>query len=143
MVLALGAAGGLTTIAYTPLAFVWFHNVSGLSLELAVFALLPLKILAVFPALSVALAVERGLLVHAHRTAAITWATLLEVFTVAAALMAGIHVLGLVGAVAAALAVLTGRIVGNLWLVPPCLDVLRNGRAVETEPAAASAAAAE
>ena len=143
VMLALAVAGGLMTITYTPLAFAWFHNVSGLTLELSTFALLPLRILAVFPALSVALAVERALLVHAHRTTPITWATLLEVFTVAAALTVGIHVLGLVGAVAAAVAILTGRIVGNLWLVAPCLDVLRHGRPLETEPAAASVAPAE
>ena len=50
--LALVATASLVTIAYTPLAVVWFHDVSGLSVELANFALLPTRILAVFPALS-------------------------------------------------------------------------------------------
>ena len=143
IMLALAAAGGLMTIAYTPLAFAWLHEVSGLTLELTTFALLPLRILAVFPALSVTLAVQRALLVHAHRTTPITWATLTEVFMVAAALTVGIHVLGVVGAVAAAAALLTGRIVGILGLVPSCLDVLRHGRSPETEPAALPVTPAE
>ncbi len=51
--LAVGATGGLMVIAFTPLAHVWFHTVSGLSLTLTGFALVPIRILAVFPALSV------------------------------------------------------------------------------------------
>ena len=84
VILALAAAGGLMTIAYTHLAFAWFRNVSGLTLTLTTFALLPLRILSVFPALSVTLAVQRALLVHADRTTPITSVTLMEVFTVAA-----------------------------------------------------------
>ena len=130
--LAAGATAGLSAIALTPLANVWFRTISGLGPELTQFALLPLAILAVFPALSVALHLQRGVLVHAHHTRPTARATALEVLTVAGALSAAIHGLDLVGAVAASLAILAGRIVGVLWLVPPCVRVLRGGPATET-----------
>ena len=124
--LAVGATGGLMVIAFTPLAHVWFHTVSGLSLALTGFALLPIRILAVFPALSVILHVERALLVHARRTRPATSATALEVAAVSAVLALAIYTLDLPGAVAAAVALLAGRIVGVAWLVPPCLRLLRS-----------------
>ena len=130
--LAVAATAGLSAIALTPLANVWFRTVSGLSRELAEFALLPLAILAVFPALSVALHLQRGVLVHARHTRPTARATALEVLTVAAALAVTIHGLGLTGAVAASIAILAGRVVGVSWLVAPCFRVLRTGPATET-----------
>ena len=91
----------------------------------------PLAILAVFPALSVALHLQRGVLVHAHHTRPTTRATALEVLTVAGTLTVAIHGFDLVGAVAASLAILAGRIVGVAWLVAPCMRVLRAGTATE------------
>ncbi|MCY3846612.1 MAG: hypothetical protein OXH69_24085 [Acidobacteria bacterium] len=123
--LALAATGGLMAIAFTPLAEFWFHTVSGLDLALTRFALLPVRILSVFPALSVVLHVQRGLLVHARRTRPTTTATVLEVVAVSAVLAAAIHALDFPGAVAAATAILAGRLVGVAWLVPPCLRLLR------------------
>ena len=130
--LAVAATAGLSAIALTPLANVWFRTISGLSRELTEFALLPLAILAVFPALSVALHLQRGVLVHAHHTRPTTRATALEVLTVAATLAASIHGLGLDGAVAASIAILAGRVVGVSWLVAPCVRVLRTDPATET-----------
>ncbi len=127
--LAAGATGGLAAIAFTPLADVWFHTLSGLSLPLTRFALLPVQILAVFPALSVALHLQRGLLVHARRTRATTSATALEVLAVTGTLAIAIHALDLPGAVAAATAILAGRVVGVAWLVPPCVRLLRSDSA--------------
>ncbi len=130
--LAAGATAGLAAIALTPLANVWFRTLSGLSPDLTRFALLPLAILVVFPALSVALHLQRGVLVHAHHTRPTARATALEVLTIAGALSVAIHGLDLVGAVAASLAILAGRIVGVVWLVVPCVRVLRGGSATET-----------
>ena len=47
--LGLVAAVSLISIAFTPLAFVWFREGSGLSDELAQFAIMPARILAVVP----------------------------------------------------------------------------------------------
>ena len=93
---------------------------------------MPTAILAVFPALSVALHLQRGVLVHAHHTRPAARATALEVMTVAGTLALTIHGFGLVGAVAASIAILAGRIVGVLWLVAPRIRVLRDGPATET-----------
>ena len=130
--LAVAATAGLSAIALTPLAHVWFHTISGLSLDLTRFALLPVGILAFFPALSVALHLQRGVLVHAHHTHPTTRATALEVLTVAGTLAVTIHGFDLNGAVAASTAILTGRIVGVAWLAPPCVRVLRAGPATDT-----------
>ena len=124
--LGLVASVSLSLIAFTPLAFVWFREVSGLSDELTQFAIMPTRILAVMPALSVFLALERGLLIHGRRNTSITWATLIELAGIAIMLSVGIHLLNLVGAVAAAVAILCARVTGTAWLFPTCLDVLRH-----------------
>ena len=55
-----------------------------------------------------------------------TSATVLEVAVVSAVLAVTIQTLDLPGAVAAATAILCGRIVGIAWLVAPCLRLLRS-----------------
>ena len=145
VLLAATATAGLSAIALTPLANVWFRTISGLSPELTQFALLPLAILFVFPALSVALHLQRGVLVHARHTRPTARATALEVLTIAGTLAIAIHGLDLTGAVAASIAILAGRIVGVAWLVPPCVRVLRAPSATrmssqgETDAASAEA----
>ncbi len=128
---------GLSAIAFTPLAVVWFHDISGLSLALTRFALLPVRILAVFPLLSVALHLQRAVLVHARRTRPIARATGFEVVAVVVVLSFAIHLLDLAGAVAAALALLAGRIIGVAWLVPSCARVLQGAEPV-ADPAGAA-----
>lgn len=116
---------GLSAIAFTPLGAIWLQDVAGLSPTLTGFALPPIRILSIFPALSVLLSLQRGTLVHAHRTPPITRATLIELLTVGVVLTIGIHVLDLVGVTAAAVAILSGRLVGNSWLTPPWIAALR------------------
>jgi hypothetical protein len=120
-VLAAATTGVLAAVAFSPLAFGWFHTVSGLSMELTRFAITPLRVLCLIPALEVVLSLQRSLLVHARRTTLISWATALEVLGILAALAVGIGVLDLVGAVAAAVALLLGRLLGNLFLALPAL----------------------
>jgi hypothetical protein len=123
--LAAAAASGLALIAYTPLASIWFHDVSGLPPELAAFALLPLQILAWLPAGSVWMAFQRSVLVHARETTSITRASIAEVATVVMVLAVTVYALSWVGAVAAATAILCGRAVGNLWLIAPAVGAAR------------------
>ena len=115
--LAAFAAGGLGLIVFTPLASVWFEGVSGLSPELAAFALLPAQILALLPAGSVWICFERAVLVHARQTAPITWAGILEVAVVVVLLTVTTQVLSWVGAVGAATAIVGGRLAGVLFLL--------------------------
>ncbi|MBU0756068.1 MAG: hypothetical protein KJ645_13070 [Planctomycetes bacterium] len=125
-ILALCATGGLTLIAFTPLSKFWFERVSGLSEALAAFATPPAMILAAIPALSVLLSFQRATLVKARTTWPITVSTVLEVGGIILILFVGIHLLDLVGAVAAAAALLLGRIAGNIYLIRPCAKAAQN-----------------
>ncbi len=122
--LALASSLGLALVGFTPLAHFWFEVVSGLSRELTLFAILPTRILVVLPALSVLLSFQRAILVQGRVTRPITVATATEVGGIIVTLLALVHGVGLVGATAAAIAFLAGRLGSNTYLVPPCLRVL-------------------
>ena len=112
---------GLGIVAFTPLGALWFGRVSGLSAGLAPLAALPVRILTLMPALEVLLSLERGLLVHAHRTRLITWATVVEVATVVGVLFVGVVGFDMVGVVAAAAGLLLGRLASTAFLARPAL----------------------
>lgn len=116
--LSLGVAIGLSLIAWTPLAGMWFRGFSGLTDELATFALTPTRILAVIPALTALLSFQRAVMVMRNTTNAITWATIIEVVGVVVVMWLSISYLDAIGAVAAAAALLIGRIGANLYLAP-------------------------
>jgi hypothetical protein len=113
------SAVGLLVVLFTPLGWVWFRDVAGLSPELARFALWPARILAFVPALDYLLSFQRSMLVLARRTRIITAATAVEGTMIFIVLFAGVRQFGLVGAVAAATAILLGRLGGNLFLLLP------------------------
>lgn len=115
---------GLGLIAFTPLSSVWFVTISGLTPELAAFAIVPACILAFIPGLSVLLSMQRAILVKNRLTYPITWATVIEVAGILIVLFACIHWLDMIGATAAAVALLLGRIFGNSYLLKPCLKAL-------------------
>jgi hypothetical protein len=111
-------------VAFTPLVDVWFVTISGLSRELADFAVLPTAILVPIPFLSVLLSFQRGVLVLARRTRPITIATALEVGLVALLFPLLGWKLGWVGVTAAATALLIGRVAANAFLMIPCRTIL-------------------
>jgi len=117
--------GILGLISFTPLSYFWFHKVSGLSLELTRFALLPLKILTPLPAIWVFLTFQRSVLVNARQTRPITWATGLELMLIVMTLFMAISYFDTVGVVAAALALVIGRIGANTYLLHPFLKALK------------------
>jgi len=128
LTLGLASSAGLGLVALTPLAWFWFETVSGLSMDLARFAIVPTMILVPIPFLSVILSYQRGILVVAHSTRPITWATVIEVTVVAAGFPGLAWGLGWVGVTAAVTAFLVGRLAGNLFLIRPCrLAILRYG----------------
>ncbi len=112
---------GLAVVAFTPLGTIWFQGVSGLSAELGRLAVLPARILVLMPALEVLLSLERGLLVHAHRTRLITWGTIVEVATIVVVLLIGVGGFDLVGVVAAATGLILGRVASTGFLARPAL----------------------
>lgn len=111
-------ASGLGLIAWTPLGRIWFESLSGLSPELAGFALVPSRILVLVPGLAVILSFQRAVLVHAKRTMPVTNATIIEVSGIVAVLSVGVFFFDAVGVVAAAAALLTGRLAANVYLAP-------------------------
>jgi len=136
--LAVVASGGLALIAFTPLAASWFGIVAGLSPELAALALLPIRIAAILPALTVLMAFQRALMVSARRTAPLTVATIIEVASIAIVLSLAIFSFDLMGAVAAMTALVIGRLAGSSYLMPPTLravEKLRGTQAPEPVPA--------
>ena len=116
----------LAVIAYSPLSFLWFYDVSGLSIGLTEFAIPPLKILVLLPALSVLLSFQRALLVNARTTKVITWATAIEVVGIAMILWIAIQHFNSVGVMAAVTAIVLGRICANILLMPACWRATRD-----------------
>ncbi len=122
--LGIAVAAGLGIIAWTPLGRFWFETISGLSPELASFALTPARVLVLVPGLAVILSFQRAVLVHAKRTMPVTTATVMEVGGIVAMLSLGIFYFDAVGVVAAAAALLIGRLGANIYLAP----ILRSPR---------------
>ena len=117
-ILAIASSVGLALIVATPLSSFWFQTISGLDADLYRFALLPACLLIPFPAMSVLLSLQRGLLMHSRNTRPITWATVAEIGGIASILALLVIKLNVVGAVAAAAAFLGGRLMGNFILIP-------------------------
>ena len=116
----------LAVIAYSPLSFLWFYDVSGLSIGLTEFAIPPLQILVLLPALSVLLSFQRALLVNARTTKVITSATAIEVSGIAMVLWIAIHYFNAIGVMAAVTAIVLGRICANILLMPACWRATRD-----------------
>jgi hypothetical protein len=116
----------LSIIAFTPLSSVWYLRVSGLSEGMTKFAILPTQILAILPGLTVLLSFQRSLLVNNKKTAHITVATVIEVSTIVMILFIATYWFDLIGIIAAALALLTGRLLANSYLFAPYFAVLKN-----------------
>ncbi|MEJ2535563.1 MAG: hypothetical protein P8048_00625, partial [Calditrichia bacterium] len=120
-----GAVLVLSVIAFTPLSTIWYHEISGLSELLTSFSILPTQILVIMPALTVLLAFQRSVLVNNDHTAPITIATAIEVSFIIMVLFLGIRVFDLVGIVAAALAIISGRVLANSYLFIPYFKMIK------------------
>lgn len=116
LTLGVGLTGLLALIAATPAARLWFEGVSGLTPELAALARIPTAILIPIPAGTVWLCFERGILVARRRTTPVTHATGLEVGVIIAVLWMATGPLNLVGATAAGVALLAGRVASTTFL---------------------------
>jgi O-antigen/teichoic acid export membrane protein len=123
--LGLASSLGLALVGFTPLVHVWYETISGLSRELADFAIVPTRIMLLLPATSVLVSLQRGLLVHGRFTRPITWATVIEVGGIVLVLMALTRGIDMIGVTAAAIAFVAGRLAGSGYLVAPGLKVLR------------------
>jgi len=110
------ASAALALVALTPLELFWFERLSGLSHDLARFAVWPARILILYPALEYIASFQRARPILEHRTGVVTVATAIEATVLAATLFLGIRVLGMIGATAGAMAMLAGRLGANAYL---------------------------
>ena len=117
LMLASVATLALGVMLFTPLAHVWFRDVSGLSPELADFALTPARLLVFLPAMEYWLSFQRSRFILNGVTRAITIATALEVGGIALALFICITRFGMIGVVAGSVALVVGRLASNLFLL--------------------------
>lgn len=115
----------ITVIAVTPLSGMWFNDVSGLSNELTEFALLPLILMIALPGLTFLISFQRAILVNARNTKPITYATASEVIGIITVLFVTINYFDLVGAIAAAVAYMVGRVAANIYLSFPYSKAIR------------------
>ena len=107
---------GLLITAFTPLGYIWYTKVSGLSIDLATLGLKPLMIMAIFPALTVLISFQRALLIRYKHTSPITFATIIEVTVIIFFLWLGVKIFDLPGIYAASIAFIAGRLLANAYL---------------------------
>ncbi len=117
--LGLFSSGCLALIAFSPLADFWFRDLSGLSQQLSDFAVLPLQIMAFFPALTVLICWQRAMLIDARITRPISFATGVEALGIFGLLTLAVLYFPLPGAVAASIAYLLGRLLAVAVLQRP------------------------
>jgi hypothetical protein len=127
-VLAFAGSAGMAAIVFTPLAGVWFRAVAGLTPQLTALALVPARIAALLPALTLLMSFQRALLVSARLTRPLTGATVVEVGGIAMVLSIAILGLDVMGAVGAMTALVLGRLAGNTYLAVPCFTAVRSLR---------------
>ena len=115
------ASLGLGAVVLTPLGSFWYRTVSGLTPDLAAFAVLPGILLLLLPFLEAVLSFQRGVLVRIHRTAPISVAVAVQLAVTTAAFALGVLGLGLTGAIVVGPALSLGYIASNalLCLEPP------------------------
>ncbi len=116
----------LALVAFTPLSEIWFRVVSGLSMELSLFSILPLKILAIMPGLTFLISFQRAILVYSKKTKPLTTATALEVGGILLVLFVTIHFFDAIGVIAAALSYVFGRLIANSYLAKPYSEALKD-----------------
>jgi hypothetical protein len=120
---------GLGLVGLTPLSSVWFETISGLTPELARYAIPATAVLVPLPFLATFLALFRGVLVTAHETRHITVATALEVAVILIVFPALAFGTGMVGVTAAAVGFLTGRLAAVIYLLPWSAGAVRRSGA--------------
>ncbi|MCP5061856.1 MAG: hypothetical protein GY936_05240, partial [Ignavibacteriae bacterium] len=115
----------LVIISLTPLSTIWFHNISGLSLELTEFTIIPLIIISVMPGLAVLISFQRSMLISAKNTSPITIATTIEVVAIISVLFLLINGYYFIGAIAAMTAFIVGRFGAIIYLFPSFLRIVK------------------
>ncbi|MGE5839898.1 MAG: hypothetical protein ACM34H_08175, partial [Deltaproteobacteria bacterium] len=125
LVLVFAVSCALALVVFTDGVSLWYRDVCGLSPELTMFALAPTKLLILLPALEVIMSFQRGMMVAGLKTKPVTLAALVEIVTIVVLLNLAIHSFSMVGAMAAAFALVAGRAFAVLFLLHPNLVLFR------------------
>ncbi len=107
----------LAAMLFTPLGGVWLRQVSGLGPDLEGLALGAARLLVLLPALEYWMSFQRAPFILGGATRTITLSTVTEVLAIAAVMTLAVVGLGWVGAFAASVALFTGRLSANLYLL--------------------------
>jgi progressive ankylosis protein len=83
-------------------------------------------IMSFFPALTVLICFQRGTLVSVKNTKPITFGTAVEFITIIVVLFIAIKYFSAIGAIAATISFVFGRIAANVYLMPPFLKAAKN-----------------
>jgi len=118
----------ISVLAFTPLADLWFINVSGLTGELADMSYLPLKIMILLPPFTVLLNFQRSILIINGTTGPISKATAVELTGIIVVMLICVVFLNLIGVVAASIAFIAGKGLSNIYLTPKQAAVVRSWR---------------
>jgi len=116
----------ISVVAFSPLADLWFINVSGLSKELADLSYLPLKIMIFLPALTLVMSFQRSTLVLGGKTGPISVSTAIELTVIVLVLFICTGIFNITGVVAAAISFVAGRIISTMYLLPIYASVVRS-----------------
>jgi hypothetical protein len=107
---------GVAAVMFSPLASVWLRTLSGLSPDMAEFALLPGRLLVILPLLEAILGYQRGILVRARMTNPIVAGVVAQIGVIVGTFGLTVGPLGFIGAVAAGIAQTAGYLAGNSTL---------------------------
>ncbi|MEN8251552.1 MAG: hypothetical protein ABFS32_21690, partial [Bacteroidota bacterium] len=116
----------LALITTTPAAQIWFHDISGLSVELTQLSILPAIVVSIMPGLTFLISVQRAIQVYARNTSPLTIATIIEVVSIITILFVGIKMFDLIGVLAAAIAYVSGRLLANIYLIKANKIAIKN-----------------
>ncbi|MGA1862775.1 hypothetical protein OWM07_07820 [Deferribacter thermophilus] len=115
IILAITVTSLLYSITATPLSDIYFLKLSGLSYELAEFAKTPALIMSIMPALTLLLTYQRSIFILQKITLPITIGTIIEVLGIIIVISFLIKMKIFVGAICAALAFVSGRLLANIY----------------------------
>lgn len=122
------ASLAVALVAWTPLEHFWLEAFSGLSPELAEFALWPIRIMILFPVLEYLVSFQRARWILEHRTAIVTIASAIEAVALAAMLFIAFGVFNFAGAIGGACAMMAGRVASCVYLAACDARFPRNAR---------------
>jgi len=128
----------LVLIAATPLAGLWFEQVSGLSPELARFCRWGLALGVLMPVFAAQQSWYQGVLVHGKRTRAITESVTVYMVIVSSLLVVGVATQRFVGMYFTVAALSVGGLAQTLWLAYRARPLLRASERAEAELSAAT-----